>query len=419
MEVMFKFCAGLDVHKRMIMACVLLSNAQGDTDRQIRKFGTTLAELQALAAWLSGLGVTHVAMESTGVYWKPVFNVLAPLFEVWIVNAQHIKQVPGRKTDVKDAEWIAQLMRLGLLKRSFIPEVEQRDLRDLTRYRTRLLGERASAANRLQKILEDANIKLTSVASDVQGVSARAMLEALIRGEVDAEALADLAQGKLRKKLPQLEAALAGQVREHHRFMLREVLWHLDGLNERLAALDAEIRRLTSPHEGIIQRLAGIPGIDRRTAEVILAEIGPDVTPFPTAQHLASWACLCPGNNITGGKRRSGRTRRGQNWLRAALVEAAWSASHSKASYFSSQFHRLRARRGEKRAAVAVAHSILIVVYHLLAKPEEVYQELGADFFLKRNPERERERAVRRLEGLGFSVTLAPVPAAAVVAAPS
>jgi transposase len=244
------------------------------------------------------------------------------------------------------------------------------------------------------------------------------MLEAIIRGESDAAELADLAKGILRQKLPQLEAALRGQVREHHRFMLRELLAHLDGLNERLVALDAQIRQLTRPHEGIIQRLDAIPGINRRTAEVILAEIGPDVTPFPTAQHLASWACLCPGNNITGGKRRSGRTRRGQNWLRAALVEAAWSASHSKASYFSSQFHRLRTRRGEKRAAVAVAHSILIVVYHLLAKPEEVYQELGADFFLQRHPERERDRAVHKLERLGFSVTLASAPAAA-AAAPS
>jgi transposase len=418
MEVMFKYCAGLDVHKRMIVACVLLVTAQGQTQRFLRRCGTTLAELEALAAWLSGLGVTHIAMESTGVYWKPVFNILAPLFEVWIVNAQHLKQVPGRKTDVKDAEWIAQLMRLGLLQRSFIPEVEQRDLRDLTRYRTRLLGERASAVNRLQKILEDANIKLASVASDVQGLSARAMLEAMIRGETDAAQLADLAKGRMRSKIPQLEAALAGHIREHHRFMWREVLYHLDELNERLATLDAQIRVLTLPYESIMQRLDTIPGIDRRTAEVILAEIGPNVTPFPTAQHLASWACLCPGNNITGGKRRSGKTRHGQNWLRAALVEAAWSASRTKDSYLSAQFHRLRARRGEKRAAVAVAHSILIVVYHLLAKPEAVYTELGADYFVKRNVEQEQRRAVRKLEKLGFAVTLTPALPAA-TAAPS
>ena len=238
MEVMFKCCAGLDVHKRIIVACALVSSAEG-VQRHLKTWPTTLAGLEALAAWLTGLGVTHVAMESTGVYWKPVFNVLAPLFEVWIINASHLKQVPGRKTDVKDAEWIAQLMRLGLLKRSFIPEVAQRDLRDLTRYRTRLLGERASAANRLQKILEDANIKLASVASDVQGVSARAMLEALIQGETDAAVLADLALGRLRSKLPELEAALAGRIREHHRFMWRQLLHHLDTLNQELATLDA------------------------------------------------------------------------------------------------------------------------------------------------------------------------------------
>jgi transposase len=411
MEVMFQYCAGLDVHKRIIVACALVSSAAG-VQRHVQTFQTTLAGLEALAAWLTGLGVTHVAMESTGVYWKPVFNVLAPLFEVWIVNASHLKQVPGRKTDVKDAEWIGQLMRLGLLKRSLIPAVEQRDLRDLTRYRTRLLAERASAANRLQKLLEDANIKLASVACDVQGVSARAMLEAMIRGETDAAQLANLALGRLRSKLPALEAALQGHIREHHRFMWHEVLQHLDQLNADVARLDAQIRVVTAPYEALIQRLDTIPGIDRRTAEIILAEIGPTVTPFPTAQHLASWACLCPGNNITGGKRRSGRTRRGQNWLRAALVEAAWAATHSKDCYFSAQFHRLRARRGEKRAAVAVAHSILIVVYHLLAEPEAVYHELGGDYFLKRNPEQERRRAVRKLETLGFTVTLAPGQAA-------
>jgi transposase len=411
MEVMFQYCAGLDVHKRIIVACALVSSAAG-VQRHVQTFQTTLAGLEALAAWLTGLGVTHVAMESTGVYWKPVFNVLAPLFEVWIVNASHLKQVPGRKTDVKDAEWIGQLMRLGLLKRSLIPAVEQRDLRDLTRYRTRLLAERASAANRLQKLLEDANIKLASVACDVQGVSARAMLEAMIRGETDAAQLANLAIGRLRSKLPALEAALQGHIREHHRFMWHEVLQHLDQLNADVARLDAQIRVVTAPYEALIQRLDTIPGIDRRTAEIILAEIGPTVTPFPTAQHLASWACLCPGNNITGGKRRSGRTRRGQNWLRAALVEAAWAATHSKDCYFSAQFHRLRARRGEKRAAVAVAHSILIVVYHLLAEPEAVYHELGGDYFLKRNPEQERRRAVRKLETLGFTVTLAPGQAA-------
>ena len=412
MEVMFAHCAGLDVHKKLIVACVLVSNPQGGVTRHIKTFQTTTAGLEALAAWLSSLGVTHVAMESTGVYWKPVFNILTPTFEVWIVNARDLQQVPGRKTDVKDAEWIAQLMRHGLLRRSFIPDVEQRDLRDLTRYRTRLVGERSSAANRLQKLLEDGNIKLASVATDIQGVSARAMLEALISGQTDAAELADLAKGRLRNKLPELEAALTGRVRPHHRFMLREVLTHLDELNERLATLNARIREATAPYEAIIQRLDAIPGVDRYTAEVILAEIGPNVTAFPTAKHLASWACLCPGNDISANKRRSGKTRRGQNWLRAALVEAAWAASRTKDTYLGAQFHRLRARRGDKRAAVAVAHSILIVVYHLLANSEAIFTELGGDYFRKRNPEQERRRAVRQLEALGFVVALTPAEVA-------
>jgi transposase len=417
MEVLFKYCAGLDVHKRIIVACVLLSSPEG-TQRHIKKFATTMAGLEALAAWLAGLAVTHVAMESTGVYWKPVFNVLAAHFEVWIVNARDMKQVPGRKTDVCDDEWICKLMGIGLLKRSFIPQVEQRDLRDLTRYRRRLVEERTSASNRLEKILEDSNIKLSAVVSNVQGVSARLMIEALIKGETDTAAIAEMAKGPLRSKIPELQAALVGQIREHHRFMWQEWLYHLDELNVRIAAINERIAVYTAPHEALIQRLCTIPGIKRWTAEIILAEVGPDVTAFPTAHHLASWACLCPGNNISANKRRSGKTRRGQNWLRPALVEAAWATAHTQ-SYFGSQFHRLRARRGDKRAAIAVAHSILIVVYHLLAKPEAVFTELGADYFTKRNPEREQKRAVRKLETLGFTVTLAPAPAGAAAPAPS
>jgi transposase len=412
MEVVFKLCAGLDVHKKMIVACVRLSSSEG-VRSVVKRFGTTFAELEALAAWLAGFGITHVAMESTGVYWKPVYNVLSAQFELWIVNARDLKQVPGRKTDVQDAAWIAQLMQYGLLQRSFIPDVEQRDLRDVTRYRTRLRGERTAASNRLEKILEDSNIKLSSVVSHIQGVSARLMLEALIQGETDVTKMANLALSTLRQKIPELEAALVGRIREHHRFMWRELLYQLDRLNERIAALDVRIRQATAPYEAIVQRLDAVPGIDRGTAEVILAEIGPDVTAFPTAQHLASWACVCPGNNLSANKRHSGRTRRGQNWLRPALVQAAWAASHTKDTYLSSQFHRLRARRGEKRAAVAVAHSILIVVYHLLANPEAVFTELGGDYFLKRNAEQEERRAVRKLTALGYSVTLTPAPAAA------
>jgi len=416
MDVLFKHCAGLDVHKRMIVACVLLASSEG-VHRFVKKFATTMADLEALDAWLTSLEVTHVAMESTGVYWKPVFNVLSATFDVWIVNARELKQVPGRKTDINDAEWICQLMSIGLLKRSYIPEVAQRDLRDLTRYRKRLIEERTAASNRLEKILEDSNIKLAAVVSHIQGVSARAMIEALIQGETDTTAVAALAKGSLRKKLPELEAALVGKIREHHRFMWRELLYHLDELNLRLAAINERIGELVAPHEAVIERLDAIPGINRWTAEVILAEIGPDVSAFPSAQHLASWACLCPGNDISANMRRSGRTRHGQNWLRPALVEAAWATAHSE-TYFGSQFHRLRARRGDKRAAVAVAHSILVVVYHLLANPEASYTELGADYFVQRNKEQEQRRAVRKLEKLGFAVVLTPA-SPAVTPAPS
>jgi transposase len=410
-EVTFGHCAGLDVHKQNVVACVLVSRGEGGVGKQVKSFATTTASLQALAAWLASYGVTHVAMEATGVYWKPVYNVLAPDFEVWVVNAYHLKQVPGRKTDVKDAEWIAQLMRLGLLERSFIPVVEQRDLRDLTRYRTRLMQEKSGAANRLHKVLEDANIKLTSVLSDIQGVSARLMLEALMAEETDAPQIAELAKGRLRSKIPRLVEALTGQVRSHHRFMLHEVLTHLDQLNARLHTLDLRIREATAPHEAIIVRLDAVPGISRRTAECILAEVGAHVDNFPSAKHLASWACLCPGNHMSANKRRSGKRRKGQVWLVSALVEAAHAAAHTHGTYLSAQFKRLAARRGAKRAAVAVAHSILVIVYHLLADPAATFRELGGDYFRKRNKEHEQRRAVRTLEALGFSVALAPTAA--------
>jgi transposase len=355
------------------------------------------------------MGVTHAAMESTGVYWKPVYNILQGTVEVWVVNAQHIKQVPGRKTDVKDAEWIATLMRLGLLNNSFIPDEEQRDLRDLTRYRTQLTNERSAAVNRVQKVLEDANIKLSSVVSDIQGVSARRMLAAIIEETDDSEALAELAKGRMRNKIPELVEALTGHVRAHHRFMLQELLEQVDGLNQRLQSLNQRIDQHTAPQAELIKRLEAIPGVGEHTAEILLAEIGSAVDQFPTDKHLASWACLCPGNNISANKRRTGKTRKGQKWLRTALAEAAWAASRTKETYLSAQFHRLRARRGAKRAAVAVAHSILTIVYHLIKNPEATFQELGGDYFVKRNTGDHKRRAIKTLTTLGYAVELTPV----------
>jgi len=326
---------------------------------------------------------------------------------VWVVNVQHIKQVPGRKTDVKDAEWIATLMRLGLLNNSFIPEEKQRDLRDLTRYRTQLTNERSTAVNRVQKVLEDANIKLSSVVSSIQGVSAREMLTAIIEGRDDSEALAELAKGRMRNKIPELVEALTGHVRPHHRFMLSELLTHMDDLNQQLGHLNERIEQQTAPHEALIARLDEIPGVGRHTAEILLAEIGCNVDPFPSEKHLASWACLCPGNNISANKRRTGKTRKGQKWLRTALAEAAWAASRSKETYLAAQFHRLRVRRGPKRAAVA--HSILIIVYHLMKDPTATFQELGGDYFVKRSKGDQKRRALKTLTTLGFAVELTPV----------
>ena len=408
MEVLFAHCSGLDVHKRTVMACARIQHDDGRIEVSRKQFGTTTKELMALADWLLTLNVTHVAMESTGVYWKPVYNILHPALDVWVVNARHLRQVPGRKTDESDAQWIAKLMSYGLLERSFIPKESQRDLRDLTRYRTRLKQEKSSAANRLHKVLEDANIKLTSVATSIQGVSARLMLDALIADEQSPEEMAQLAQKRMRSKIPQLVEALTGQVRAHHRFMLQELLYQLDSLNQRIEALDQRIAELTRPHAELIPRLDAIPGVGPRTVEIILAEIGSSVESWSSAKKLASWACLCPGNHESAGKRKSGKRRKGQKWLVSALVEAAWAASRTKDTYLASQFHRLRARRGPKRAAMAVAHSILTIVYHLLADPNAEFEDLGGDFLLKRNKEQEQRRAVKTLQTLGFDVALNP-----------
>jgi transposase len=364
-------------------------------------------DLLALSDWLAEQGVTHVAMESTGVFWKPIFNLLEGLFEVLLINPRHFKQVPGRKTDVKDCQWIAQLLQCGLLRGSFIPPKPIRELRDLTRQRSQLVAEKSAVANRIQKTLEDANIKLASVATDVLGVSGRAMIRALIAGQDDPGALAELARKRLRQKLPALRTALQGKVTGHHRFLLRLLMSHLDSLEGLIEQFNTRIESEMAPLAAKVERLTTIPGVDRRTAEVIVAEIGTDMERFPTSGHLASWAGMCPGNDRSAGKRRSGHTTKGDQWLRAALTQAAWAASHTKATYLSAQYHRLAKRLGKKRALIAVGHTLLVIAYYVL-KRETSYVELGAEFLDRLAPERTTRSLVKRLEQLGYKVNLEP-----------
>jgi transposase len=364
-------------------------------------------ELLVLRQWLKDLGVTHVAMESTASYWKPIFNVLEGHLDVLVVNAQHLKAVPGRKTDLKDAEWIADLLQHGLLRPSFVPPAPQRELRELTRYRMSLGEERARLINRLQKTLEDANLKLASVASDIMGRSAREMLTALLAGEGDPAVLAELARGRMRSKRALLAQALQGQLKPHHSFLLSEQLADIDALDDAIARLSTQIAERVRPYEPQIQRLATIPGVKRRLAEVLLAEIGPDVSRFPDARHLASWAGLCPGNNESAGKRLSGRTRKGSPWLRSALVEAAHAAIHAKDCYLSAHYQRLLLRRGGKKATIAVAHTLLVMIYHILSD-EQDYKELGGNYFDELDRHAVQKRLVRRLERLGYEVRLEP-----------
>lgn len=409
MDTIYRSVVGLDVHKKTIAACVRQTNQQGKVTEEVRTFGTMTKDLLALSDWLQASGVTHVAMESTGVLWKPVFNILEGSFELLLVNPQHIKKVPGRKTDVSDAQWIAQLLACGLLTGSFVPPKGQRELRDLTRHRAQLVSESTRVANRIHKTLEDANIKLGAVASDVLGVSGRAMLQALVEGEQSPHQMAELAQGRLKVKIPQLKLALQGHVTEHHRFMLQSLLEHLHHLEQQIAQFDLRVEEMLRPFLTSEQyrKLDAIPGINRRTIENVIAETGSDMNRFPTAEHLASWAGICPGNEESAGKRKRTRITSGNRWLRRALAEASWAAAHSQDSYLSAQFRRLAARRGKKRALVAVAHSLLTIVYHML-KHDLPYCDLGSDYFDKLQGRRLERYLVKRLEGLGYNVDLTP-----------
>lgn len=410
MTPMLDVCCGLDVHKKSVTACLLRTGASGDVAKEFRTFGTTTSELRELAEWLRAADCQHVAMESTGVYWRPVFNLLEGVCrQVLLVNAQHIKHVPGRKTDTKDAEWIATLLQMGLLRGSFIPPAPIRELRELTRYRSTLIRQRADECNRLQKLLETANLKLASVASDVLGASGRAMLSALCAGVDDPQTLAEMAKGRLRAKIPQLTAALEGLISPNQRWLLAEHLEQVAHLDEKIVRLDARIEELSRPFEPVLRRLDQIPGVNRRIAQIIIAEIGVDMSRFPTADHLASWAGACPGQHESAGKRRSGKTRKGSRWLRAALVEAGWAAGHAtkRKSYLTAQYHRLARRRGKKRACMAVGHSILRIAYVLLSHPQD-YQDLGFDYFDQHASKTITKQLVRRLESLGYQVTLRP-----------
>jgi transposase len=410
MQVVHTHCAGLDVHKKTVVACALTPDGKGGWQKTLATFSTMTADLLRLSDWLSENGCTHVAMESTGEYWRPVFNILESTLEVILVNAAHIKNVPGRKTDIKDAQWIAELLQHGLLRASFIPPLEQRELRDLVRHRANFIRERVNLDNRVQKVLEAANIKLGCVASNVMGASGRAMLAALVDGQTSPEAMAELAKGRLRLKREQLVQALDGRVRPHHRFILAALLSQIDSIEETIAQFDEQIVVFCQPFEAAVQLLDTIPGVGRQTAELIVSEIGTDMSRFPSASHLAAWAGLAPGNHESAGKRLAGKTRYGNRLLRAALVQSAHALTHTK-TYLAAQFWRLTRRRGKKRAAVAVAHSILVIAYHLLQR-QEPYRELGANYFDQQRPETTSKRLVKRLEKLGYQVLLQPQAAA-------
>ena len=394
----------LDVHKEQVTACVRKPAGRG-RDQHIAEFKTTVQGLLALRDWLHAHGVTHVVMEASGVYWKPPWAILEDEFECLLVNARHVKQVPGRKTDVSDAAWLCQLLEAGLLNASFVPPKPIRTLRNLTRYRKAQIGERQREANRLHKILEDTGIKLDCVASDILGKSGRAMLDALVAGTTDPAVLADLAKGKLRAKIAALTEALEGRFDDEHALVVGAILAHIDFLDEQISLLSDAIGEKIVPFEKAVELLCTIPGVQRRTAEVMIAEIGTDMSVFPTAGHLASWAGLCPGNDKSAGKRRSGRTRMGSKWLDIALTEAAQANTRSRDTYLSAQYRRLKTRRGHRRAIGAVKHSIIVASWHMLSTGE-VYREAGGDYYTRIDPDKQTKRLVAQLERLGHTVTL-------------
>lgn len=405
MQTLIERGCGLDVHQATVVACLLVVLKNGQIQKQVRTFGTTTRELLGLREWLQSEGCVHVAMESTGVYWKPVYAVLEGAFEIVVANAQHIKKVPGRKTDVKDSEWIADLLCHGLLRTSFVPPKPIRELRDLTRYRRKLVESQVAERNRLLKLLETANIKLASVATDVFGISGRLMLRALIEGKATPQEVAELAKGKLRKKISELELALEGKLEEHHRFLLQLQLDRLEAAEKDLAILEQRIQEKLKPYEAQLTLLDEIPGVDWTLAAVIIAELGVDMSVFGNVSQLASWAGVCPGNNESAGKRKSSRIPKGNVYLKTALVEAANSAAKAKGTYLRDKFYRLKARRGYKRAAVAIAHKILMAIYHMLSH-QVCYNELGDLYLDKLNKHHLTRNLVHRLERLGYNVTL-------------
>jgi transposase len=414
MQALYGRVCGLDVHKKVVVACVrILDPKDGMVQSTLRSFGTMTRDVVALRDGLAELKVTHVAMESTGVYWQAIFNLLESHFTVWVVNAQHIKKVPGRKTDVKDAEWIAQLLQCGLLRPSFVPDRQQRELRDLTRQQTKLVQQRNAVENRIQKVLETANIKIGSVASDVLGVSGRKMIEALIAGEKDVEVLADLAKRQLRGKIPELQRALEGELTDHHRFLLRQLLEQYDFLESKIKSMSERVGVLApASFQAAVQTLDSIPGIAERGARALLAETGTDMSRFPTYKHFASWAGQCPGNHESAGKRKSGKRPSANRHLDSILTEIAHAAVRTKKSYFKGQYHHLAGRRGKKRAIGAVKHSILVTVYYML-RDNKPYKDLGVNYFDKLNPQQRIRYHVHRLQELGQQVELSPMPNAA------